>query len=77
MRMMMMLFSYMALMAMTESSLDPVDPLEMDVASDERRVYASFGYESCRWRYEWLSSVGISEPLNDDGGIASAEIVKA
>jgi hypothetical protein len=59
-------------MAMTELSLHPVDPLDMDVVTDARRVgYADVGYESCCCEEKWLSSVG------DVGGIASvAEVVR-
>jgi hypothetical protein len=53
-------------MAMTEPSLHPVDPLDMDVVTDARRVgYADVGYESCCCEEKRLSSVG------DVGGIAS------
>lgn len=59
-------------MAMADSSLDPLD---MDVVMDARRMYAGLGYELYCWSWKWLSTVGVSGPFTGAGGIASATIV--
>lgn len=58
-------------MAMIDPSLDPLD---MDVVTDVRRVHVELGYEPC-WSWK-LSMVDVSRLLTDAGVIASATTVK-